>query len=86
MFESIRQFLAGLYRDRTLLLVLDDLHWADAPSLRLLEFLAPEIADSRLLLVGTYRANRAVAPAPAVRCAGRVWRGCRTSRASTWPA
>ena len=35
--------------------MLDDLHWADAPSLRLLEFLAPELGDSRLLLVGTYR-------------------------------
>ena len=57
MFESIRQFIAGLNRDRTVLLVLDDLHWADTPSLRLLEFLAPEIADSRLLLIGTYRAN-----------------------------
>ena len=57
MFESIRQFIAGLNRDRTVLLVLDDLHWADTPSLRLLEFLAPELADSRLLLVGTYRAN-----------------------------
>ena len=56
MFESIRQFFvesdAG---DQAALLVLDDLHWADAPSLRLLEFLAPEIADSRLLLIGTYR-------------------------------
>ena len=57
MFEAIRQFIAGLNRDRTVLLVLDDLHWADTPSLRLLEFLAPELADSRLLLVGTYRAN-----------------------------
>ena len=37
--------------------MLDDLHWADAPSLRLLEFLAPELAAARLLLVGTYRAN-----------------------------
>ena len=42
---------------RTLLIVLDDLHWADAPSLRLLEFLAPELGDSRILLVGTYRAT-----------------------------
>jgi predicted ATPase len=57
MFESIHRFIASLSRSRTVLLVLDDLHWADAPSLRLLEFLAPEIADSRLLLVGTYRAN-----------------------------
>ena len=35
--------------------MLDDLHWADAPSLRLLEFLTPELGDSKLMLVGTYR-------------------------------
>ena len=37
------------------MLILDDLHWADAPSLRLLEFLAPELSDNRLLLLGSYR-------------------------------
>jgi class 3 adenylate cyclase/DNA-binding CsgD family transcriptional regulator len=57
MFESIRQLLASLSRRRALLVVLDDVHWADAPSLRLLEFLAPELGDSRLLLIGTYRAT-----------------------------
>jgi class 3 adenylate cyclase/DNA-binding CsgD family transcriptional regulator len=57
MFESIRQLLASLCRRRTLLIVLDDVHWADAPSLRLLEFLAPELGNSRILLVGTYRAT-----------------------------
>jgi DNA-binding NarL/FixJ family response regulator len=57
MFESIRQLFASLCRHRTLLIVLDDVHWADAPSLRLLEFLAPELGGSRLLLVGTYRAT-----------------------------
>jgi len=57
MFESIRRLFAGLCRSRTLLIVLDNLHWADAPSLRLLEFLAPELAESRILLVGTYRAT-----------------------------
>jgi len=57
MFESIRQLFASLSRRRTLLTVLDNLHWADAPSLRLLEFLAPELADSRVLLIGTYRAT-----------------------------
>jgi predicted ATPase len=36
-------------------IVLDNLHWADTASLLLLEFLAPEIAASRLLLLGTYR-------------------------------
>ena len=57
LFESIRLFLTNLSRQRTVLIVLDDLHWADAPSLRLLEFLAPAIAASRILLAGTYRAT-----------------------------
>src|SRR5439155_9187932 len=57
MFESIRRLLGTLCRRRTLMIVLDDVHWADAPSLRLLEFLAPELGNSRLLLVGTYRAT-----------------------------
>ena len=37
------------------MVVLDDLHWADRASLLLLGFVAGELADSRLLLVGTYR-------------------------------
>jgi predicted ATPase len=57
MFEAIRRLLAGACEHQPLVLVLDDLHWADAPSLRLLEFLAPEIADMPLLMVGTYRAT-----------------------------
>ena len=36
-------------------LILDDLHWADRASLLLLQFLAREIGESRLLIVGTYR-------------------------------
>ncbi len=40
---------------RPLVLILDDLHWADKPSLLLLRFLAREIADSHLLVLGTYR-------------------------------
>jgi len=38
-----------------MILILEDLHWADRPSLLLLEFLARELAASRLLVVGTYR-------------------------------
>jgi DNA-binding CsgD family transcriptional regulator len=51
--------IAGLWKraaqDRPQLLILDNLHWADAPSLRLLEFLAAEITASRLMVLGTYR-------------------------------
>ena len=38
-----------------MVVMLDDLHWADKPSLRLLEFVAREVSEARLLLVGTYR-------------------------------
>jgi tetratricopeptide (TPR) repeat protein len=36
-------------------LLLDDLHWADEPSLQLLTYLAPQLQSMRLLIVGTYR-------------------------------
>jgi len=57
MFDAIRRLFVRVCQERALVLVLDDLHWADAPSLRLLEFLTPEIGDSGMLLVGTYRAT-----------------------------
>jgi class 3 adenylate cyclase len=84
MFESIRQLLASLCRRRTLLIVLDDVHWADAPSLRLLEFLAPELGDSRLLLVGTYRATELSRQHPLSK-PWAPWRGCRILRGSISP-
>ena len=40
---------------RALLLVLEDLHWADEPSLALLGALAREVSDRRILLLGTSR-------------------------------
>ncbi len=55
LFDSVTSLLKNASADKPLLLVLEDLHWADQPSLRLLEFLAREIASSRLLVVGTYR-------------------------------
>ena len=54
-FDSITTFLKNAAQRQPLVLFLDDLHWADGPSLRLLQFLARELSDSRLLVVGTYR-------------------------------
>jgi hypothetical protein len=45
----------NLSRNTQLVLVLDDLNWADADSLQLLEFVSRELADAAILLVGTYR-------------------------------
>ena len=55
LFDSITTFLKSASGSRPLVLMLDDLHWADKPSLLLLEFVARELAGARLLLIGTYR-------------------------------
>lgn len=55
LFDSISTFLKNLARSKPLVIVLDDLHWADTPSLLLLEFLARQLADSKLLVIGAYR-------------------------------
>lgn len=55
LFEAASSFLRSAARNRPLLLVFDDLHAADEPSLLLLQFLARELDGSRLLVVGAYR-------------------------------
>jgi DNA-binding winged helix-turn-helix (wHTH) protein/tetratricopeptide (TPR) repeat protein len=55
LFESISQLLVRLAAGEPLVLFLDDLHWADADSLLLLQFLAPRLRGAAILLVGAYR-------------------------------
>jgi len=55
IFEQYASVLKALSKDRTLILVLDDLQWADSGSLNLLFHLARALTASRILLIGTYR-------------------------------
>jgi len=55
IFEQYAAVLKVLSKERTLILVLDDLQWADSGSINLLFHLARQLKDSRLLLLGTYR-------------------------------
>src|SRR5215469_12089827 len=55
MFAAACQALAGAAANRGLLVVLEDLQWADRTSLLLLRHLAGELARTRLLIVGTFR-------------------------------
>ncbi|MBI4515381.1 MAG: protein kinase [Deltaproteobacteria bacterium] len=55
LFDSITTFLKNASTAQPLVLILDDLHWADKPSLLLLQFLARELRGARLLVLGTYR-------------------------------
>jgi len=55
LFESVVSFLHNAAASHPLVLILDDLHWADKPSLLMLRYLTRNLAGERLLLVGTYR-------------------------------
>ena len=55
LFDAITAFLKTAAQRQPLVLILDDLHWADQPSLLLLQFITRELGAERLLLVGTYR-------------------------------
>ncbi|MBI4218821.1 MAG: AAA family ATPase [Chloroflexi bacterium] len=55
LFDSVSNFLKSMSHERPLLILLDDLHRADRPSLLLLEFVAQGLFDSRVMILGTYR-------------------------------
>jgi DNA-binding SARP family transcriptional activator len=54
-FAALAATLERTARGRPLLLVLDDLQWADRPTLMLLRHLLRSTAGSRLLVLGSYR-------------------------------
>jgi DNA-binding CsgD family transcriptional regulator len=58
--QLVQAFLGLLERlaaGRTVVLVLEDLHWADRSTRQLLAFVAHNLRDQRLLVVATYRAD-----------------------------
>jgi class 3 adenylate cyclase/tetratricopeptide (TPR) repeat protein len=55
LFGCTADVLARLAAERPLLLVLDDLHWADDSTCLLLEHLARRLTSMPLLVAGTYR-------------------------------
>ncbi len=57
LFARVRDFLATAAAARPLVLLLDDLHWADPASLDLLRFLARGLAALPALVLVTYRAD-----------------------------
>ena len=52
---AVASFLSRTSKVKPVLVVLDDLHCADEPSLQLLTFVARQLARSSVLIAGTYR-------------------------------
>ncbi|MGY1617298.1 ATP-binding protein [Geodermatophilus sp. SYSU D00691] len=63
LFDAVARFLERLARRRPLLLVLDDLQWADESSLQLLEHVTRSPRPAPLLVVGAYRQDELSADA-----------------------
>ena len=61
MLREAAEALEAAGADRPLVLVLEDLHWADPSTVDLLEWLARRDVPARLLVVGTYRPADALA-------------------------
>jgi DNA-binding CsgD family transcriptional regulator/tetratricopeptide (TPR) repeat protein len=55
LHTTVADLLTGISRRRPVLLVLEDWHWADTPTLLLLRYLARAAGDARLLLLATFR-------------------------------
>lgn len=55
LHDAVTTALVAVSQRRPVVVVLDDLHWADPASMRLLRFAAQHTWFERLLLIGTYR-------------------------------
>jgi DNA-binding winged helix-turn-helix (wHTH) protein len=55
LFDGITSFLSRLSRTQPLVLIFDDLHWADEATLHLLRFVSREVRSLPLLVLGTSR-------------------------------
>lgn len=100
LFDAIATLLQNLGRRSVLLLIMDDLHWADAASLRLLEYVAAEVTAVPVFVLGTYRDTEITRKHPLSRTLAEITRHAAVHRttlrgldhedvgrfiAATWP-
>jgi ATP/maltotriose-dependent transcriptional regulator MalT len=55
LFDAVARLLATVAGEAPIVVVVDDLHWADTPSLLLLQFVAQRLREVPLLILGTHR-------------------------------
>jgi tetratricopeptide (TPR) repeat protein len=55
IFSAYLEYVRRAAEKSPAVVLLDDLHWSDEPTLQLMSHLAPHLASMRLLVVGTYR-------------------------------
>ena len=80
LFDAIAQFWTRAAAAQPLLLIFEDLHWADAASLRLLEFVAAEVSSAPILIVASFRDSDQTAHHPLRTLQSELQRKCIVQR------
>lgn len=80
LFEGLLRFLLQIAETAPVLVLIEDLHWADRSSLDLLSFLARNIRTDRLNLLATYRTDEVVRKHPLTPFLAELERSGRAER------
>ncbi len=80
LFEAVVSLLERLSVVHPMVLVLEDLQWATPPTLLLLRHLVHHLGDARLLILGTYRDEEAMASPPLRDLLGEIHASNRASK------
>lgn len=80
LFVQTQDFLAALAAQRPVVLLLDDLHWADPASLDLVRFLLPLLPGVPLLVLATYRSDELARRHPLYQVLPQLARGDAATR------
>jgi len=64
LFKAVESLLAAAAEEAPVLVILDDLHWADRPTLLLLKHVITSSTRGRLMLLGTFRESDTTQDAP----------------------
>ena len=85
LFQHVLDSFAALAAARPLVLLLDDLHWADDASVDLLRFVARSLPGMPMLVIGTYRSDELTRHHPLHRAVPPLAREGRAARMELQP-
>ena len=80
LYTAVIGLLGQVCEDKSLVLLLDDLQWADKPSLQMLRHVVANTTPLRLLIMGTYRHSELSSPHPLTEALAALRRETGVSR------
>jgi DNA-binding CsgD family transcriptional regulator len=80
LYDKVRHFVATLAEHRPLVMLLEDLHWADPESLDLLRMVSREATSQALLMLATFRGDELASNHPLYRLLPVLEREVRARR------